>query len=62
MSALVGLLLVMNAGNSSKVTGKEIAAGWSMTTTGTVIETGTFVRKKRSMATTAGSKEDGICD
>jgi hypothetical protein len=57
MPALAGSLLGMNTGNSFKVTGKENAAGWSMTTTGTMIETGTFVRKRKKGrgTTTAGN-------
>jgi len=50
MLALVGGLLVMSTGNTSKVTGKEIAAGWSITTTGTMIETGIIVRKSGVVA------------
>jgi hypothetical protein len=56
MPALIGWLLVMSAGSTLKVTGKEIAAEWSITTTGTVIETGIIVRKKGIGTTTAGSK------
>jgi len=44
ISARVGGVLVMSAGNTLKVIGKEIAAGSGMTITGTVIEPGTFVR------------------
>jgi len=45
MRAVVGGLLVMSTGNTLKVTGKDTAAGWSITTTGTVIETGITVGK-----------------
>jgi hypothetical protein len=45
MSALVGGVLVMNAGSSLKVTGKAITGGHRMTTTGTVTGTGIFARK-----------------
>jgi hypothetical protein len=45
MPALVGGFLVMSAGNTLKVTGKEITDGYRMTTTGTVTGTGTFARK-----------------
>jgi len=45
MPALVGWLLVMSAGNTLKVTGKEITGGYRMTTTGTVTGTGIFARK-----------------
>jgi hypothetical protein len=45
MSGLVGGLLVMSAGNTLKVTGKEITGGYRMTTTGTVTGTGIFARK-----------------
>jgi len=45
MPALVGGLLVMSAGNTLKVTGKEITGGYRMTTTGTVTRTGIFARE-----------------
>jgi len=45
MWALVGGRLAMSAGSTLKVTGKEIAGGWSITTTGTVIESGTIGRR-----------------
>ena len=45
----------MSAGNTLKVIGKEIAAGSGMTITGTVIETGTIVRKNGIGSTVAGS-------
>src|SRR5438093_1030460 len=53
--ARVGGLLVMSAGNTLTVIGKEIAAGSGMTITGTVIEAGTFVRKTGIGSTIAGS-------
>jgi len=45
MSALGGGFLVMSAGNTLKVTGKEIAVGWSIATAGTVTGTEIFARK-----------------
>jgi hypothetical protein len=45
MLGLVGGLLVMSAGNTLKATGKEIGAGCTMTTTGTVIGSGIIARK-----------------
>ncbi len=54
--AVVGGLLVMSVGNTLKVIGKEIAAGGSITTTGTGIETGIIVRKSgiRTMIASSG--------
>jgi hypothetical protein len=43
--ALVGWLLAMSVGNTTKVTGKETVAGLSITTNGTMIETVIIVRK-----------------
>jgi hypothetical protein len=45
----------MSAGNTLKVIGKEIAAGSGMTITGTVIETGTIVRKNGIGSTIIGN-------
>jgi len=42
-------------GSGIKVIGKEIAAGSGMTITGTVIETGTIVRRNGIGSTIAGS-------
>jgi hypothetical protein len=54
MPALAGTLLVMKKGCISKATGQEIAAGFTMTTTGTVIEAGIIGRKS------AIARESGI--
>src|SRR5262249_20816906 len=56
MQAVVGGLLVMSAGNTLKVTGKDTAAGWSITTTGTAIETGIIVRKSGIRTMIASSR------
>jgi hypothetical protein len=48
MSALVGGLLVISAGNTLKVTGKESVGVYRMTTTGTMTGTGIFARKARA--------------
>ncbi len=53
--ARVGGVLVMSAGNTLKVIGKEIAAGSGMTITGTVIDFGTIVRENGIGSTIAGS-------
>jgi hypothetical protein len=59
MPALVGWLHVMSAENSLKVTGKEITGVYHMTTTGTVIETGTFARTS-GVGTTIDTNADRI--
>jgi hypothetical protein len=47
----------MSVENTSKVTGKEIAGGYRMTTTGTMIGNGIIARKRKSGvgATTASN-------
>jgi len=57
MPALVGGLLVMSAGNTLKVTGKEIAGGYRMTTIGTVTGTEIFARKN-VVGAAAGARID----
>jgi hypothetical protein len=59
MPALVGWLLVMSAENSLKVTGKETTGVYRMTTTGTVIGTGTFARMSGA-GTTIATNADRI--
>jgi hypothetical protein len=59
MQALVGWLLVMNAENSLKVTGKEITGVYRMTTTGTVIGSGISARKS-GVGTTIDTNADRI--
>jgi hypothetical protein len=55
MPALVGGLLIMSEGNTLKVTGKEIAAGCTMTTTGTMIGT-EIIARKSGVAVGAGAR------
>jgi len=55
MWGLVGGRLAMSAGSTLKVTGKEIAGGGSITTTGIMIEIGTIGRKS-AIARKSGMK------
>jgi hypothetical protein len=60
MSALVGGLLVISAGNTLKVTGKESVGVYRMTTTRTMTGTGIFERKARARIDSSGGSNDRL--